>query len=133
MNKELINKLIERARHAGENAYCPYTNAPVGCGLLVDDNIIFGGCNIENASLPSSATAGQVAILKAVSEGSTTFRAIAFWSADRLPYPDGLTRQTLSEFCPKQSLPIIIANDKTFVMTDLSDLFPYPPEAPIED
>jgi len=131
MNKELIMKLIERARAASENAYCPYTNAPVGCSLLLDDNMIFGGCNVENGVLSSSADAGEVAVYKAVSEGYTKFSAICLWSKNSLPYPSGRVRQLLSEFNPK--INTVIANDETYSVLTLADLFPFPPETVFDD
>ena len=127
MNKELIVKLIERAKNASENAYCPYTNVPVGCSLLVDDNMIFGGCNVENGELSSSVCAGEVAIYKAISEGCTKFLAICFWSKDRKPYPSGRIRQLLSEFNSKIS--IVVATDKTYSLLNLDEIFPFPPVA----
>ena len=130
MNKELILKLIERARTSAENAYCPYTNAPVGCSLLASDNIIFGGCNIENSTLSCSAEAGEVAVYKAISEGYTGFRAICFWAKDKLPYPSGKVRQLLSEFNP--AINLVIANDETYSMFDLPSMLPHPPEVPVE-
>jgi cytidine deaminase len=127
VNKELIMKLIERARTAAENSYCPYTNMPVGCALLVDDNMIFGGCNIENKSLGASVSAGATAIFKSISEGCTKFRAICLWSQNLMPYPDGAVRQILSEFCP--NIQMIVATDETYSMLTLDAIFPFPPEA----
>jgi len=131
MNKELILKLVERAKNASENAYCPYTNVPVGCSLLVDDNMIFGGCNVENGVLSSSACAGEVAIFKAISEGYTKFRAICFWSENRKPYPSGKVRQLLSEFNP--TLNIVVATDETYSMLSLGEIFPFAPEAVLDE
>ena len=130
MNRELILKLIERAQSSAGNAYCPYTNAPVGCSLLVDDNIIFGGCNVENNVLSCSACAGEVAVLKAISEGYTTFRAVCFWMSGmtRLPYPSGKTLQIFSEFSSTKKLNIICANERTYETFALGDLLPCPPE-----
>ncbi|MDR0462114.1 MAG: cytidine deaminase [Christensenellaceae bacterium] len=130
MNKELIIKLIERARSFSENAYCPYTNVAVGCSLLVEDNVIFGGCNIENGVLSSSVDAGEVAVFKAISEGHTKFLAICFWSETRLPYPSGRVRQLLSEF--NSDTNIVVANDETYAMQKLTDIYPFPPENNVE-
>jgi len=130
MNKELIVKLIERAKTSAENAYCPYTNIAVGCALLASDNIIFGGCNIENSTLSCSAEAGEVACYKAISEGYNGFRAICFWSQDKLPYPSGKVRQLLSEF--NNAINIVVANDETYTMFDLGGMLPFPPEVNIE-
>ena len=131
MNKELIMKLIERARTAAENAYCPYTNVPVGCSLLVEDNMIFGGCNVENGVLSCSADAGEVAVFKAISEGCAKFRAICFWSESRLPYPSGRVRQLLVEFSP--GINIIVASAETYSLLTLDAIFPLPPEVQVDD
>lgn len=126
MNKELILKLIERAKTAAENAYCPYTNRAVGCSLLVNDNIIFGGCNVENGTLGCSFDAGEVAVMKAISEGYTEFRAICFYNEDVLCYPSGKVRQLLSEFC--KELNVVVASEQTYSVHALGDLFPFAPE-----
>jgi cytidine deaminase len=133
LNKELILKLIERARASAENAYCPYSNVPMGCSLLVDDNIVIGGCNVENGVLSTSVSAGEVAIFKAISEGYTKFRAICFWSETKMPYPCGRVRQLLAEF--NKNLNMIIATgtaDVSYSIAALADLFPFPPESIIE-
>ena len=128
MNKELIMKLTERARAASDNSYCPYTSVATGCALLVEDNMIFTGCNVELRTLSGSLSAGQVAIIKAVSEGFTKFRAICFFSAENMPFPSGAERDLLSEFNPM--IDVIVANDQTYSLHTLYQLFPFQPEGP---
>ena len=128
MNKELIIKLIDRARESSDNAYCPYTNFPMGCALLVDVNIIFTGCNIESRALSCSASAGEVAVHKAISEGHTSFKAICFYSTDVMPFPDGRIRDLLSEFSPM--IDIIVAQGEDYSLHTLYELFPFQPEGP---
>ena len=128
MNKELINKLIGRAREAGGNAYCPYTSVPVGCALLTEDNVIFCGCNIESRVLSASRSAGEVAALKAISEGYTRFAAVCFYSDSVMPYPDGSACQVISDFAPL--IRVIVANKDTFNLHYLYELFPFSPELP---
>ena len=130
MNKELILKLIEKARASADNAYCPYTNGAVGCALLVDDNIIFGGCNVENSVLSCSAEAAEVAVQKAISEGYTSFKAICLFSAENLPYPSGRVRQIIAEF--SKTINIVVANDVTYSVHSLTDLLPFAPEGTVE-
>jgi len=127
MNKELITKLIGRAREASENAYCPYTNVPIGCALLAEGNI-YTGCNIESKVLSSSLSAGEVAIMKAISDGSASFKATCFFASAFMPFPDGKTRQLLAEFNPLMS--VIIANDETYSLMTMNDIFPFVPELP---
>jgi cytidine deaminase len=128
MNKELIMKLIERAKSSSDHAYVPFTNNPIGCALLADENLIFGGCNIENSALNCSADAGEVAVLKAISEGYTTFRAICFYSAAVMPFPSGKVRQLLAEF--NQTIQIVTATEDTYSMNTLNELLPFAPETP---
>jgi len=128
MNKELIMKLTEHAKKSSDHAYVPFTNNPIGCALLVDENIIFGGCNVENSVLNCSADAGEVAVLKAISEGFTKFRAICFYNERIMPFPSGKVRQLLAEF--NQTIQIITATAETYGLNTLNDLLPFPPEAP---
>lgn len=129
MNKELILKLIARAKESADNAYCPYTNQAVGCSLLANENIVFGGCNIESNELSYSMGAGEVAILKAISDGSTSFKAICLYSATRMPYPSGRVYQLLAER-NNMMINIVLATDATYVLHTLVELFPFPPEGP---
>ena len=126
MNKELINKLIDKAREASGNAYCPYTNMAVGCALISEDNVIFTGCNVEFGGGANSA--GQVAILKAVSDGHIKFKAICFYSAETMPFPNGGVREVLGELNPM--VDVIVANDQTYSLHTLYELFPFQPEGP---
>ena len=123
-----ILKLTERAKKSADHAYVPFTNNPTGCALLVDENLIFGGCNIENSVLNCSADAGEVAVYKAISEGYTNFRAICFYSKQLMPFPSGKVRQLLAEF--NQTIQIITATDDTYNMNTLNELLPFAPETP---
>ena len=126
MNKALIEKLIEHARLAADNAYCPYTSTAEGASLLVEGNIIFSGCNIE-CSIPSSSfDAGEVAILKAISEGQNGLLAICFFSERHMPYPHGRAAQLAGEF--KRDLDIIVATKGTYSLHKLYELFPFLPQ-----
>lgn len=126
MNKGLIEKLIEHARTASGNAYCPYTGVPEGASLLVEGNIIFSGCNVESTVPSSSFDAGEIAILKAVSEGQNNLEVICFYAENHMPYPHGRVAQLAGEF--KRDLDIIVANDKTYSVHKLYELFPYLPQ-----
>ncbi len=73
LRKTLIKKCIE----AKEYSYSPYSKFRVGAAVLVDDNKIFIGCNVENSSYGLTICAERTAIVKAVSEGYTKIREIA--------------------------------------------------------
>ena len=100
-----IQKLMECAIKARENAYSPYSHFAVGAALLCEDGTLFEGCNIENASYGLTNCAERTAIFKAVSEGHTKFKALAVVADTEGPCaPCGACRQVMAEF----KIPLII-------------------------
>ncbi|XP_053171439.1 cytidine deaminase-like [Scomber japonicus] len=97
---ETVKKLIEQSQQAKERAYCPYSKFRVGAALLTLDNHVFAGCNVENACYNLGICAERNAISKAVSEGHTSFKAIAIASDlnDQFISPCGGCRQFMREF-----------------------------------
>jgi cytidine deaminase len=63
-----FKELIAEALKVREKAYVPYSNFKVGAAVLTEDETVFGGCNIENASYGATNCAERTAIYKAVSE-----------------------------------------------------------------
>jgi len=121
MTKELIQKLIDRARIAADNAYCLNTEVAVGACVLLETNQTITGCNVETASL--TVGAAQSAIIKALTEGLSGFVAVAFWSEKSMPFPTGNELDFLSDFNP--SIDVIVANKMTFSMHKLHELLPF--------
>ena len=100
-----IQKLMDCARKARENAYSPYSHFAVGAALLCEDGTLFEGCNIENASYGLTNCAERTAIFKAVSEGHIKFKALAVVADTEGPCaPCGACRQVMAEF----KIPLII-------------------------
>ena len=100
-----IQKLMDCAIKARENAYSPYSHFAVGAALLCEDGTLFEGCNIENASYGLTNCAERTAIFKAVSEGHIKFKALAVVADTEGPCaPCGACRQVMSEF----KIPLII-------------------------
>lgn len=100
-----IQKLMDCAIKARENAYSPYSHFAVGAALLCEDGTLFEGCNIENASYGLTNCAERTAIFKAVSEGHITFKALAVVADTEGPCaPCGACRQVMAEF----KIPLII-------------------------
>ena len=95
-----VQKLVEMAQSAREQAYAPYSNYRVGAALLTESGEIFTGCNVENAVYPTTCCAERVAIFKAVSEGRRRFRAIVVATEDG-GSPCGVCRQVMREFAPE--------------------------------
>lgn len=120
-NKELVIA----AKEAMENAYAPYSNFRVGAALLTEDEKVYTGCNIENASYGGTNCAERTALFKALSEGHRKFNKIAIISDSlEYTYPCGICRQVLAEH--GVDMEIIVADfNGEFKVHKLSELLPY--------
>lgn len=111
-------KLIEYAENAMKNAYAPYSNFKVGSAVLLSDDTVYTGCNIENSSYGATICAERTAIFKAVSEGRRDIVKIAIVSSSNdKTYPCGICRQVMAEFMIKGT---IILKDKNNNITEES-------------
>ncbi|XP_031570664.1 uncharacterized protein LOC116304989 [Actinia tenebrosa] len=119
-----VLKLIRECTKAKEFAYSPYSKFRVGAALLTHDDLIFNGCNVENASHGLSICAERTAIVKAVSCGSTKFKAIAV-TTDMKEYvtPCGACRQFIAEF-GLDIVVYLVSKDSTYHTTTAGDLLP---------
>ena len=113
--------LLTLAREAMKRSYSPYSSYPVGAALRCTDGRIFLGCNIENASFSLTNCAERTAVFKAVSEGATSFDAIAI-SAKTKAWPCGACRQVLNEFAP--DIRVLVTWDGHAEEKNLSELLP---------
>ena len=106
LDEEQARALLASAREAREFAYVPYSRFPVGAAILAEDGTIYTGCNVENASYGLTNCAERTAVFKAVSEGRTSFRAIAVVGPqnDLFCAPCGACRQVMYEFGPETVL-----------------------------
>lgn len=110
----LCKDLVQKAINTLPFAYTPYSNFKVAAALLAKNGTIYTGCNIENASYTPTNCAERTAFFKAVSEGVTTFDAIAIVGGkegkleDFCP-PCGVCRQVMAEFCHPKEFFVILA------------------------
>lgn len=112
ISKETILQLIEYAKEGRKNAYTPYSHFKVGAAVLGSNGKIYTGCNIENASFGLTNCAERTAIFKMVSDGCTSFEALAVIGGNDPGEsgPCGACRQVISEFCRDiNTTPIIVA------------------------
>ena len=120
MNHE---ELMARAQAARSHSYCPYSGYAVGAALLCADGTVYEGCNVENSSYGATICAERTALVKAVSEGSRDFIAIAVVSQDGEAWPCGICRQVLYEFSPEML--VITGNDEHLDVVKLNELLPH--------
>jgi cytidine deaminase len=118
--------LISAARGAREHAQARYSGFKVGAALELSDGTIVTGCNIENATYGLTLCAERVALVKALSEGHTSFTRIAVVADTEAPTPPcGPCRQLLWEYCG--DLEILMANLEALTATHrLGELLPMP-------
>lgn len=98
------SELLSCAEKAAEKSYSKYSGFRVGAALLDANGRIYSGCNIENASYSLTVCAERTAVFKAVSDGSTSFEAIAIVGGKDGDFsepcpPCGACLQVMSEFC----------------------------------
>jgi cytidine deaminase len=121
-----VSALRAAADAARANAWCPYSNYPVGAALETDDGRIFAGCNVENASYPGGMCAERNALGTAVAAGARAFTRVVITANAVEPTPPcGICRQALVEFAPALEV-IAIAPDGRTLRWSLSDLLPAP-------
>lgn len=115
--------LLETARRAREQAYCPYSGFAVGAALLAEDGSVYTGCNVENGSYSLGICAERTAFCKAVAAGCRKFSAIAICGgkagedpSESCP-PCGACRQVMAEFCRDDFL--VILQDKVLTLGEL--------------
>ena len=64
-----MNELIEKAIQMMGKAQAPYSKYSVGAAIKTDEELIIGGCNIENASYSLSICAERTALFSAIAQG----------------------------------------------------------------
>lgn len=125
MNKE---QLMEQARKMKANAYKPYSNFAVGAALLLKDDTVIGGVNVENVSFGATNCAERTAIFTAIAQGykKGDFKAIAIaGDTDDFLSPCSICRQVLVEFC-SPDMPVYLTNGHEEILTlTLEQLVPY--------
>ena len=119
-------ELIARAREAARFTYSPYSRFPVGAALLCADGTVVTGANVENRSFGLSNCAERSALFAAVSQGRTSFMAIAVVTptSETPTAPCGACRQALSEFCPPGTPLYYQGKGGAFVSTTIGELLP---------
>lgn len=121
-----IQELIKESARSRKMAYSPYSRFQVGAALLCEDGIIYGGCNVENASYPAGICAERTALSKAISEGKRHFKAVAVVADEekgKVTAPCGICRQSLAEF---GNINVYLSKPdmKTVITTTIQELLP---------
>jgi cytidine deaminase len=90
--------LRDKATHAAQGAYAPYSKFPVGAAALVDDGRVITGCNVENVSYGLGLCAECAVVCALHSSGGGRLLALACVDGAGAPLmPCGRCRQVLLE------------------------------------
>jgi cytidine deaminase len=120
------DQLIQAAQQAFQSAYAPYSNFYVGAAVLTDQDRIFTGCNVENASYGLTICAERSAIFTAVqqTQGKLLVRAVAVANRNQVPCsPCGACRQVIAEF--GEDVIVIFQGKNGFEQSTIADLLPH--------
>ncbi|MCP4148750.1 MAG: cytidine deaminase [bacterium] len=121
-----IEKLLNAAQKAKDNAYAPYSKFHVGAALLSASGKIYSGCNVENSSYGLTICAERNAILQMVADGEREIAELLVIgdTGEFLP-PCGACRQVIAEFAKKET-PVYMCNNKgDHQKVTVGDLNPY--------
>jgi len=124
--------LIEQTIAFSKNAYAPYSNFHVSACLILDNDTVVRGTNVENASYPVSICAERTLLSHTVSNyPSNKIEKIAIYVDKDLsePVPPcGVCRQTLLEVEKRQKQDIeiiLVSKGGTYIVFEKSaDLLP---------
>lgn len=99
LDDRMVAALVAYAARAREASYAPYSGYRVGAAIVADDERVFFGCNVENASYGLSLCAERTAIASAVAAGVKRIVAVVVVTDAELPgMPCGACRQWMAEF-----------------------------------
>lgn len=125
-------KLVKEALAAREKAYAPYSNFSVGAAVLMENNKVFRGANIENAAFSSTCCGERVAIFNALSNEKNKIKKIAVLGGPvggkpkKYIFPCGTCRQVIAEFADPNDCEILVAiSEDEIKKYTLQELLPH--------
>lgn len=123
----MLKEMIEKARQAMQNAYNPYSKYYVGACLCSEDDQLFAGCNVENASYSLTLCAEATAIGALVTAGKKHIKEIVIiGSGMALCTPCGACRQRFAELALAPDIPIHLCDmEKVRKTIPLDQLLPF--------
>lgn len=120
----LYRDLYVMAQEMLPRAYAPFSKFRVGAALLTKDGEVFTGCNVENSSFGATICAERTAFVKAISEGSREFEAVAIVSSEGTAWPCGICRQFMKEFCDADFKIISGDDEETLRVYTMEEMLP---------
>lgn len=121
-----MKDLLASAKIAQSRSYSPYSNARIGAAVRMQDNKIYNGTNVENASYGGTVCAERIAIFKAISEGAQPpiKEILVISHVDQAWPPCGFCRQVIAEFADQNTVVHFTNKDGDGQTVRLIDLLP---------
>ena len=122
---ESLTPLLDAARLAARNAYCPYSGFRVGAAIQSTDGQVFAGCNVENLSFGLTLCAERSAVSQMIAAGQQEIAAVVVYTEAETPTtPCGACRQVLREFGDQVRV-LCVTADGQQLDTTLDELLPH--------
>lgn len=124
MTKHIPN-MINNAREILQNAYAPYSKFKVACCLQSNDDQLYVGVNVENASYGLTICAETAAICQLVANGKRTIQSLVLMNGEgSLCPPCGACRQRIFEFSTPDTKVYLCDHEKVLKIMSMDELLP---------
>ncbi len=123
-----IDQKFEHAKIARSRSYSPYSNFKVGAVVIMDNDEVVYGCNVENASYGLCNCAERNAIFSAISLGldpKMIKEMVIIAGSERPVSPCGACRQVMAEFLNSNTKITLFNLNKDYIEITLGELLPY--------
>ena len=129
-------ELVDKAMKMTEASYAPYSNFHVGAALRLENGVVVGGCNQENAVYPAGLCAERVAVFSSQAQyPNTKILSLAISARNTegefvtVPVsPCGSCRQVILEQEMRFNQPIrilLVGQNGIFIFNSIKDLLPF--------
>ena len=127
VDKAEIQRLVEEAEKILPNSYAPYSGIHVASAVLSENNRVYLGVNVENASYGLTICAERSAISAMISNGDKKPEVVVVVTDMDKPIPPcGACRQVIAEFNPEATIVLYSVRSRELLITKLDKLFPNP-------
>lgn len=125
ISPEMVKQMFDMASSVRSVAYAPYSKFYVGACVCSEDDNLFAGCNIENASYGLTQCAERCAINCAIAAGKKRIKAILVLGSGNFTItPCGGCRQVIREFAMPGAVIYLCDNEKIREEMMVADLLP---------
>ncbi len=127
LNKEEVEKMLEVAMKAEDNAFIFKSNHAYGAAVLTSDGEIFGGCNVDGVISSMGICAEMNAMNHAAIHGKYELKALLVVDEVKFVYPCGACLQYLAQFSQTNNVDIEVVSAKEngeYEVKKLSELLP---------